>query len=132
MSPGKFLLCVSAKDGRLQWRNQDDDLLEAIGPNERAQHFMTGYATTCYMKCNDEYLFFAGPQRKRMVVASTKDGKLRVDVRHRQSAARAARRRDLRRRSAAGGRRPARLRLGQSAVVASRPPRLHTGYRLRR
>jgi outer membrane protein assembly factor BamB len=76
MSPGKFLLCVSAKDGRLLWRNQDDDLLQAIGPNERAQHYLTGYATTCYMKCNENYLFFAGPQRKRMVVASTKDGKL--------------------------------------------------------
>jgi outer membrane protein assembly factor BamB len=76
MSPGKFLLCVSAADGRLMWRNSDDDLLQAIGPNERAQHFLTGYATTCYMKASDDYLFFAGPQRKRMVVASTKDGKL--------------------------------------------------------
>jgi outer membrane protein assembly factor BamB len=76
MSPGKFLVCVSAKDGKLVWRNQDKDLLEAIGPNESAQHYITGYATTCYMKCDDDHLFFAGPQRKRMVVASTKDGKL--------------------------------------------------------
>lgn len=76
MSPGKFLLCVDASAGRLLWRNDDDDLLQAIGPNERAQHFLTGYATTCYMKCDDNYLFFAGPQRKRMVVASTKDGRL--------------------------------------------------------
>jgi outer membrane protein assembly factor BamB len=76
MSPGKFLLCVSATDARLLWRNSSDDLLRAIGPNERAQHFLTGYATTCYMKCNDDYLFFAGPQRKRMVVASTTDGRL--------------------------------------------------------
>ena len=28
------------------------------------------------MKCNDEYVFFAGPQRNKMVVASTRDGKL--------------------------------------------------------
>jgi len=76
MSPGKFLLCVGATDGRLQWRNSSDDLLQAIGPNERAQYFITGYATTCYMKCNNDYLFFAGPQRKQMVVASTKDGRL--------------------------------------------------------
>jgi outer membrane protein assembly factor BamB len=76
LSPGRFLLCVNAKDGKLLWRNQDADLLEAIGPNERAQHFITGYATTCYMKASDEHLFFAGPQRKQMVVASTKDGKL--------------------------------------------------------
>ena len=28
------------------------------------------------MKCNDEYVFFAGPQRNKMVVASAEDGKL--------------------------------------------------------
>lgn len=76
LSPEKFLLCVDATDGKLLWRNADDDLLKAIGPNERAQHYMTGYATTCYMKCNEDSLFFAGPQRKQMVVASAKDGKL--------------------------------------------------------
>jgi outer membrane protein assembly factor BamB len=76
MSPGKFLLCVSAADGRLLWRNTSEELLTAIGPNERAQHFLTGYATTCYMKSSADYLLFAGPQRKRMVVASTKDGRL--------------------------------------------------------
>ena len=76
MSPGKFLVCVDAANGQLLWRNNSAELLEAIGPNERAQHFMTGYATTCYMKSSPEYLFFAGPQRKRMVVASTKDGRL--------------------------------------------------------
>ncbi len=77
MSPEKFLLCVDAQNGQLVWRNSDSDLLKAIGPNERAQHYMTGYATTCYMKCNDDYLFFAGPQRAKMVVASTKDGRLK-------------------------------------------------------
>lgn len=76
LSPGKFLVCVDATNGKLLWRNSSADLLEAIGPNERAQHFLTGYATTCYMKCSDDYLFFAGPQRKRMVVASTQDGRL--------------------------------------------------------
>lgn len=74
--PEKFLACVDAKNGKLLWKNSDSKLLEAIGPNERAQHFITGYATTCYMKCNDDYLFFSGPQRKQMVVASSKDGSL--------------------------------------------------------
>ena len=50
--------------------------MDAIGDNEKAQHYITGYATTCYMKCTDDFLFFAGPQRARMVVASAKDGKL--------------------------------------------------------
>ncbi len=75
-SPEKFLCCLNASDGTLVWKNSAADLLEAIGPNERAQHYITGYATTCYMKCNDQYLFFAGPQRKRMVVASSLDGNL--------------------------------------------------------
>ncbi len=75
-SPEKFLCCINAADGTLLWKNDDKDLLDAIAPNERAQHYITGYATTCYMKCNQEYLFFAGPQRKQMVVASALDGKL--------------------------------------------------------
>ena len=28
------------------------------------------------MKCNDNFLFFAGPQRSRLAALSTKDGKL--------------------------------------------------------
>ena len=75
-SPEKFLCCISAADGSLLWKNADKDLLDAIAPNERAQHYKTGYATTCYMKCNQKFIFFAGPQRKQMVAASVVDGKL--------------------------------------------------------
>ncbi|MGE3781048.1 MAG: PQQ-binding-like beta-propeller repeat protein, partial [Pirellulaceae bacterium] len=75
-SGGQFLACVDGADGKLLWKNRDKDLLEAIGPHARAQGYVTGYATTCYMKCSDRYLFFAGPQRSRMVVASATDGKL--------------------------------------------------------
>lgn len=76
-TPEKFLGCLDATSGKLLWKNTDADLLEAIGPNERAQHYITGYATTCYMKCSDDLLFFAGPQRKQMVVASAEDGSLK-------------------------------------------------------
>ncbi|MEM9658964.1 MAG: PQQ-binding-like beta-propeller repeat protein, partial [Planctomycetota bacterium] len=75
-SPEKFLVCINAHDGSVRWKNSDGELLQAIGPNSRAQHYVTGYATTCYMKCNEDYLFFAGPQRERMVVASAADGSL--------------------------------------------------------
>ena len=75
-SPEKFLCCIDAADGKLIWKNADKNLLDAIAPNERAQHYITGYATTCYMKCDSDYIFFAGPQRKQMVVAYTADGKL--------------------------------------------------------
>ncbi|MEQ9410713.1 MAG: PQQ-binding-like beta-propeller repeat protein [Fuerstiella sp.] len=72
----KFLACIDAATGRLLWKNSDADLLEAIGPNEKAQHYITGYATTCYIKCSDRHIFFAGPQRKKTVVASAEDGSL--------------------------------------------------------
>lgn len=72
----RFLACINAADGQLLWKNDDQELLDAIGSNGRAQGYITGYATTCYMKCNDQYLFFAGPQRKQMVVASAQDGRL--------------------------------------------------------
>ena len=75
-APGQFLACLDAGDGRLLWKNRDEDLLAAIGPDHRAQHFLTGFATATYLKCNDDHLFFAGPQRERMVVASTHDGRL--------------------------------------------------------
>jgi len=75
-SPERFLLCINAHDGKLLWRNSDKDLLEAIDANAQAQHYITGYATTAYMKCNDQFVFFAGPQRNKMVAASAEDGNL--------------------------------------------------------
>ena len=74
--PEKFLGCLDAKAGEPLWKTSAGDLLEAIGPNGRAQHYVTGYSTTTYIKCNDELIFFAGPQRSRLVVASARDGKL--------------------------------------------------------
>jgi outer membrane protein assembly factor BamB len=68
--------CLDAKTGQVQWKTAAQDLLQAIGPNDRGQHYVTGYATTTYIKCNERYLFFAGPQRQRLVVASTHDGSL--------------------------------------------------------
>ena len=75
-SPEKFLGCLNTADGALLWKNQDQDLLAAIGPNGAAQLYVTGYATQTYIKCNNERIFFAGPQRERLVVASTEDGHL--------------------------------------------------------
>lgn len=74
--PENFLACIDVESGELLWKNSDDDLLEAIGPNARAQHYITGYATSAYMKCTDQYLMFAGPQREKLVVASADDGRL--------------------------------------------------------
>ena len=75
-APEKFLVALDRKTGGLRWRSKNADLLAAIGPNGRAQHYITGYATTSYMKCTDDFLFFSGPQRERLVAASMKDGSL--------------------------------------------------------
>ena len=73
-SPQKFLACLDTKTRGVAWKNSDADLLDAIGPDGRAQHYVTGYSTQTFIKCNDEYILFAGPQRERLVVASAKDG----------------------------------------------------------
>jgi outer membrane protein assembly factor BamB len=75
-SPERFLLCLDAADGMELWKKSDPDLLAAIGPNGKAQHYVTGYATTCYVKCNDDFVFFAGPQRTTLAVASARYGTL--------------------------------------------------------
>jgi len=75
-APEKFLGCLDAKAAKVLWKTSDAKLLEAIGPNERAQHYITGYSTQTYIKCNDKYVLFAGPQRSRLVVASAADGTL--------------------------------------------------------
>ena len=75
-SPEKFLRAIDIATGKQAWKNSDAELLAAIGPNARAQHYVTGYSTSNYIKCTNDYIFFAGPQRAKMTVASTKDGKL--------------------------------------------------------
>ncbi len=75
-SPGKFLGCLDATSGKVVWKTSAADLLEAIGPEGPAQHWDNGFATSAYVKCNDRFLFFAGPQRSRLVAVSTEDGRL--------------------------------------------------------
>ena len=75
-SPEEFLGCLDAKSGEVLWKNDDRELLEAIGPSTKAQNPIQGYATTTFIKCNDDFIFFAGPQRQRLVVARTEDGTL--------------------------------------------------------
>ncbi len=74
-SPDKFLAAIDTQ-GKSAWKNKDKELLEAIAPNARAQHYITGYSTTTYIKCSDNEIFFAGPVRPNLVCASTKDGRL--------------------------------------------------------
>jgi len=81
-SPEKFLGCLSAKEREVIWRNTDAQLLEAIGPSGRAQHPITGYSTQTFIKCTDDLVFFAGPQRNRLVAVRAKDGKVAWQKEH--------------------------------------------------
>lgn len=77
-----FLACTDAKSGKQLWKNSDSELLSAIGPHDKAQSPRLGFASTAYMKCSDEAIYFAGPQRSRLVAASTKDGHLLWQLPH--------------------------------------------------
>lgn len=73
-SPDNSLTRIDVATGKRVWRTQDKALLKAIDGNLKAQHYTTGYSTSCYLKCNEDYLFFAGPQRARLVAVKTEDG----------------------------------------------------------
>jgi len=75
-SPEKFLGCLDANTGNVLWQNSDAGLLAAIGPTGRAQNAREGYATTTFIKCDGKYVYFAGPQRANLAVASAADGNL--------------------------------------------------------
>ncbi|NQT12338.1 MAG: PQQ-binding-like beta-propeller repeat protein, partial [Planctomycetes bacterium] len=83
-APKKVLGCLEAdaRAAKIVWKTSDEKLLEVIGDDGRAQHYMTGYSTQTYIKCTDRYLLFAGPQRARLVVTSAADGKLLWDKEH--------------------------------------------------
>lgn len=76
-SPQRFLGCLDAKTGKPPWKTSDAELLKAIGPSGPAWASVEwGFATVPFLKCNDKYLFFSGPQRPNFVIASAEDGKL--------------------------------------------------------
>jgi len=75
-SHGKFLGCLDAKTGKVLWKSRDRKVLNAIGEHRPAQRAVWGFASTAYVKCSDRALYFAGPQRTKLVAVSTRDGKL--------------------------------------------------------
>ena len=75
-APGKYLVCISAKSGKVVWKTSAPDVLGAIGAHGRAQHYTHGFSSSVYVKCNGEYLLFAGPQRPKLAAVRCKDGTL--------------------------------------------------------
>jgi outer membrane protein assembly factor BamB len=75
-SEGKFLACLDTKNGKIIWKNNTKELMDAVGATKAAQHPWLGFASTAYLKCTDDALYFAGPNRPMLVAASAKDGKV--------------------------------------------------------
>ncbi|MFH1719197.1 MAG: PQQ-binding-like beta-propeller repeat protein, partial [Planctomycetota bacterium] len=76
---GTYLACLDARTGREIWRKTPGnapELFEAIGPYTNRQDWRTNWRTTCYLKCSDEALYFAGPQIGKLLAVSTEDGRV--------------------------------------------------------
>ena len=76
---GSYLSCLDAKTGDVIWRRTLEnapDLFEALGDYSNRQGASWNWRTTCYLKCSDDALYFAGPQVGKLLAVSAKDGKV--------------------------------------------------------
>ncbi|MBN2326671.1 MAG: PQQ-binding-like beta-propeller repeat protein [Candidatus Omnitrophica bacterium] len=71
-----YLAAVNARDGSDVWRTTDSELMDAIGRHDRAQTWTKGYSSQIYLTAGDNALYFAGPQRTKLVAASMDDGRI--------------------------------------------------------
>lgn len=71
-----YLKSVAVDSGAELWNTQNAKLLEAIGPHFKAQNYKYGFTSQTYAKCSDKHLFFAGPQRTRLVAVAADDGRM--------------------------------------------------------
>jgi outer membrane protein assembly factor BamB len=72
----KYVEAIRLDTGKRIWRSENPELLAAIGEHDRAQTWKRGYSSQTYAKCSDDVVFFAGPQRSKIVAFSAKDGYL--------------------------------------------------------
>lgn len=72
----KFLAAINVQDGSEDWRTDSAAVLNAIGEHDPADNPRLGYSTSSYIKSTSDALFFAGPQRKKLVAVSAKNGSL--------------------------------------------------------
>lgn len=72
----KLVGALDRRTGAVAWRTRDPQLLAAIGEHDPAQNPQQGFSSTSYVKCSEEALFFAGPQRPKLVAVAAADGQL--------------------------------------------------------
>jgi outer membrane protein assembly factor BamB len=76
---GKYLACLDAKIYTVLWRKTPDnapELFKSLGTYLDRQDWRTNWRTTCYLKCSDKALYFAGPPIGKLLAVSTKDGSI--------------------------------------------------------
>jgi outer membrane protein assembly factor BamB len=76
---GVYLACLDAKSGNVLWRKTPDnapELFKSLGTYLDRQDWRTNWRTTCYLKCSDKALYFAGPPIGKLLAVSTKDGSI--------------------------------------------------------
>lgn len=76
---GSYLACLDAKTGNEVWRKtpqHDSKLFAALGEYQNRQDWRTNWRTTCYLKCSDKALYFAGPCVGKLLAVSAEDGRI--------------------------------------------------------
>jgi outer membrane protein assembly factor BamB len=76
---GCYLVCLDAKTGHELWRKtpaNGAELFASLGKYENRQDWRTNWRTTCYLKCSDKALYFAGPPIGKLLAVSAQDGSI--------------------------------------------------------
>jgi len=76
---GAYLACLDAKSGNVIWQKTPENaraLFKSLGSYLNRQDWRTNWRTTCYLKCSDGALYFAGPQVSKLLAVSAKDGSI--------------------------------------------------------
>jgi outer membrane protein assembly factor BamB len=74
---GEYLACLDARTGNELWRRTPGNaskLFASIGDYQNRQDWRTNWRTTCYLKCSDSALYFAGPPIRKLLAVSAEDG----------------------------------------------------------
>ena len=73
---GEKMVAVNKSNGSNVWVKSDTNTLNAIGEDLLTQAASHGFATYSFLKCNDDFLVFSGPQRPYIFAMSADDGSL--------------------------------------------------------
>jgi outer membrane protein assembly factor BamB len=74
---GGYLVCLDARTGNEIWRRTPQnapELFASLGEYSTRQDWRTNWRTTCYLKCSDQALYFAGPCINKLLAVSAADG----------------------------------------------------------